>query len=299
LPEMLSEELLLPEAFLLKEKRDQHDSWIDFIIFVPMKIHNKPKKRFGQNFLQDENILNNIVKEINPQLNDTIIEIGPGYGALTQKLLASAEKLIAVEIDNELTQNLKEKYPELKLINEDFLETDLLKLSSSEKKLRIVGNIPYNITSPILFKLIENNKLIKDAVFMVQLEVAKRMTANRGTKDYGILAVVLKYFTDTSLCFKISPNVFYPKPKVYSALVHIRFKEMIDSEAEQKLIIQIVKAAFGNRRKTLKNSFGNSIFHEIDFSNSGIDLTLRAENLAVEDFRKLTSFVITDSPVRK
>jgi len=257
-----------------------------------MKIHNKPKKRFGQNFLQDENILNKIVKEINPQPDDLIIEIGPGYGALTQKLLSSTENLIAVEIDNELSSSLKEKFPDLHLINEDFLESDLSKLTSSGKKLRIVGNIPYNITSPILFKLIENNKLINDAVFMVQLEVAKRMTSDRGTKDYGILAVVLKYFSETKLCFKISPNVFYPKPKVFSALVHINFKEITYPEEEQKLFIQIVKAAFGNRRKTLKNSLGNSIFHEIDFSNSGIDMSLRAENLNVDDFIALTKFVL-------
>ncbi|HSW53592.1 MAG TPA: 16S rRNA (adenine(1518)-N(6)/adenine(1519)-N(6))-dimethyltransferase RsmA [Ignavibacteriaceae bacterium] len=260
-----------------------------------MKFHNKPKKRFGQNFLQDENILNKIVREINPQSDDAIIEIGPGYGVLTQKLLSATENLIAVEIDNELTESLRERFPQLNLINEDFLKTDLSKLSTQTKKLRIVGNIPYNITSPILFKLIENNKLIKDAVFMVQLEVAKRMTADRGTKDYGILAVVLKYFSETKLCFKISPNVFYPKPKVFSALVHIKFKEIIYPEEEQKLFIQIVKAAFGNRRKTLKNSLGNSIFHEIDFSNSGIDLSLRAENLSVDDFIKLTQFVRTSS----
>lgn len=260
-----------------------------------MKIHNKPKKRLGQNFLQDENILNKIVKEINPQEDDLIIEIGPGYGALTQKLFSVTKNLIAVEIDNELTNNLKEKFPKLHLINEDFLETDLSKLSSSEKNLRIVGNIPYNITSPILFKLIENNKLIKDAVFMVQLEVAKRMTANIGSKDYGILAVVLKYFTKTELCFKISPNVFYPKPKVYSALVHINFKNISPPQEEQRLFIQIVRAAFGNRRKTLKNSLGNSIFQEIDFSNSGIDLTLRAENLSVDDFITLTKYAVKHS----
>jgi 16S rRNA (adenine1518-N6/adenine1519-N6)-dimethyltransferase len=260
-----------------------------------MKIHNKPKKRFGQNFLQDENILNKIVKEINPQQGDSIIEIGPGYGALTQKLISVTENLIAVEIDNELTNNLEEKFPQLHLINEDFLETDLSQLSTDGKKLRVVGNIPYNITSPILFKLIENNKLIKDAVFMVQFEVAKRMTSNRGTKDYGILAVVLKYFTETELCFKISPNVFYPKPKVFSALIHIHFKKMQQSDEEQKMFIAIVKAAFGNRRKTLKNSFSNSIFHEIDFSNSGIDLTLRAENLSVDDFVILTRHAMKSS----
>ena len=256
-----------------------------------MKIHNKPKKRFGQNFLQDENILNKIVKEINPQTGDSIIEIGPGYGALTQKLTSATENLTAIEIDNLLTNELKVRFPNLRLINEDFLETDLSTLTSAKKKLRIVGNIPYNITSPILFKLIEDNKLIKDAVFMVQLEVAKRMTAQRGTKDYGILAVVLNYFAETKLCFRISPNVFYPKPKVYSALIHIQFKKMEESREEQKLFMAIVKAAFGNRRKTLKNSLSNSIFHKIDFSNSGVDLSLRAENLSVDDFIKLANYI--------
>lgn len=253
-----------------------------------MKFQKKPKKRFGQNFLQDENILNKIVREINPQPDDLIIEIGPGYGALTQKLLIATEKLIAIEIDKELANDLKNQFPYLHLINEDFLETDLSKICVEGKKLRIVGNIPYNITSPILFKLIKNNKLIKDAVFMVQLEVAKRMTAEKDIKDYGILSVVLGYFSDTGLCFKISPNVFYPKPKVFSALVHINFKDIAQPEEEQRLFIEIVKASFGNRRKILKNSLSNSIFHEIDFSNSGIDLSLRAENLSVDDFIILT-----------
>jgi 16S rRNA (adenine1518-N6/adenine1519-N6)-dimethyltransferase len=262
-----------------------------------MKIQNKPKKRFGQNFLQDENILNKIVKEINPQPDDLIIEIGPGYGALTQKLISATKNLTAIEIDKELADSIKDRFPQLQLINEDFLETDLSELTTQGKKLRVVGNIPYNITSPILFKLIENNVLIKDAVFMVQLEVAKRMTAERGTKDYGILAVILKYFTETKLCFKISPNVFYPKPKVFSALIHIHFKEMEQNENEQKLFTAIVKAAFGNRRKILKNSFSNSIFNEIDFSNSGIDLSLRAENLNVEDYMKLTKYVLNVSPI--
>jgi len=255
-----------------------------------MKFQNKPKKRFGQNFLRDENILNKIVKEINPQPDDQIIEIGPGYGALTKKLLSATENLIAVEIDHQLAKELRDRFPDSKILNEDFLETDLSKLTSQKERLRIVGNIPYNITSPILFKLIENNEIIKDAVFMVQLEVAKRMTATRGTKDYGILAVVLRYFSETRLCFKISPNVFYPKPKVYSALIHIIFRTIDQPEKEQRLFIEIVKAAFGNRRKTLKNSLSNSIFHEIDFSNSNIDLSLRAENLDVEDFVSLTKF---------
>lgn len=262
-----------------------------------MKYQNKPKKRFGQNFLQDENILNKILREINPQPEDHIIEIGPGYGALTQKLLSATGNLTAIEIDETLAKELKEKFHGLHLINEDFLETDLLEITSEKKKIRIVGNIPYNITSPILFKLIKNNALVEDAVFMVQLEVAKRMAADRGTKDYGILAVVLKYFTETKLCFKISPNVFYPKPKVFSALVHIKFREITQPREEQRLFIDIVRAAFGNRRKTLKNSFSNSIFNEIDFSNSGVDLSRRAENLSVDDFMILTKYVLNKTAV--
>jgi len=257
-----------------------------------MKIQNKPKKRFGQNFLQDENILNKIVKEINPQPDDLIIEIGPGYGVLTQKLFLANQNLIAVEIDKELASKLKMTISELNLINEDFLDTDITKLSTKGNKLRIVGNIPYNITSSILFKLIENNEMIDDAIFMVQYEVAKRMTANRGTKDCGILAVLLKYFTDTKLCFKISPNVFFPKPKVFSGLVHIYFNELKVSKEFQQIFIKIVKAAFGNRRKTLKNSLSNSIFAVNNFSESGIDLSLRAEQLEVSDFIKLTNTII-------
>lgn len=260
-----------------------------------MKFQQKPKKRFGQNFLQDENILNKIVKEINPQPDDLIIEIGPGYGALTKSLLSSTNNLTAIEVDKEIAKSLKENFPKLNLINEDFLDIDLSKLSSGKKKLRIVGNIPYNITSPILFKLIENNNLINDAVFMVQYEVAKRMTANRGTKDYGILAVLLNYFTETKLCFKISPNVFFPKPKIFSALVHIYFREVNEPKKFQENFIQIVKAAFGNRRKTLKNSFSNSKFANINFTDSGIDLSLRAEQLEVSDFIKLTNVLMNQS----
>ncbi len=130
---------------------------------------------------------------------------------------------------------------------------------------------------------------------MVQYEVAKRMTSQKGTKDYGILAVLLNYFTQTKICFKVSPNVFYPKPKVFSAVVHINFKKSDFTKEEQKLFIKIVKAAFGKRRKILKNSLSNSIFHKFDFSDSGIDLSLRAEQLDVMDFVTLTKFAAIQS----
>lgn len=247
----------------------------------------KPIKRLGQNFLKDKNILRKISEVINPQKDEKIIEIGPGEGALTEILANSGAEVIAIEIDKRVIEHLQSTYPAIKIINQDFLEVDLTQFHSSE--LRIVGNIPYNITSPIIFKLIENHHLIRDAVFMVQYEVARRITAKKGSKDYGILSVLLNYFAETEFCFKVSPNVFYPKPKVFSAVVKISFKKNFD-ESLNRTFIQIVKAAFGNRRKTLKNSLSNSIFAQLNFSGCEVDLSLRAEQLDLSDFIKLAEF---------
>ena len=171
-----------------------------------------PLKRFGQNYLQDQNIIKKIIAEIDPKENELIIEIGPGQGAITKMLLESKANLTAIEIDKRVIDDLQTRYTDLQLLQSDFLKLDLNQfIDSSEKKLRVVGNIPYNITSPILFKLFENNTIVQDAVFMVQYEVAKRMTAKMGSKDYGILSVLLEYFGSTKLAFKVSPNVFYPK----------------------------------------------------------------------------------------
>jgi len=182
----------------------------------------KPLKRFGQNFLHDKNILIKIVKEIDPKPDDTIVEIGPGRGALTEHIYGKVNNFIAVEIDKRVIDDLSLRFPGLQLIQADFLKMDLDSVYKSKgKRIRIIGNIPYNITSPIIFKAIKNTNLIDDVVLMVQEEVAKRMIANKGSKDYGILAVILKYFSEPKLCFKVSPNAFYPKPKVTSAIVHI------------------------------------------------------------------------------
>ena len=261
-----------------------------------MKFQNKPKKRFGQHFLKDHNILNKIVNEINYKPDDIVLEIGPGYGALTEKLFPLIKNFTAVEIDRNAAQHLKHSFEKINLIEKDFMDIEFDKLISTKgQKLRIVGNIPYNLTSPILFKLFENNKFISDAVIMVQHEVARRITAERDSKEYGILSVLASFFSETKFCFKISPNVFYPKPKVYSALIHLYFKELTSTVEEQKLFIKIVKAAFGKRRKILKNSLSNSIFNEIDFTGSGIDLSLRAENLSVKDFKTLTDYVLSNT----
>lgn len=250
-----------------------------------------PLKRFGQNYLQDQNIIKKIISEIDPKENELIIEIGPGQGAITQKLLESKASLTAIEIDKRVIDDLQTRLTDLQLLQSDFLKLDLNQfVDSSGKKLRVVGNIPYNITSPILFKLFENNTIVSDAVFMVQYEVAKRMTAKMGSKDYGILSVLLEYFGNTKLAFKVSPNVFYPKPNVDSAVVHIYFNDKRDNPEFNLLFKSIVKSAFGNRRKTLKNSLSNGIFAEVNFGKCGIDLSLRAEQLNVDDLIKLAEF---------
>ena len=258
-------------------------------------------KKFGQNYLADKNILKKIAEEINPQKEDLLLEIGPGYGALTEFLFAGCNNLTSVEIDTRVIDELKNKFPGLNVINADFLKYNISELlQNKNSKLRVAGNIPYNLTSPILFKLIENREIINDAVFLVQDEVAKRINAQMGTKDYGILSVILQYFSTTKYCFKVSPNVFIPKPKVFSAVIHLYFKDTSDNRLDEKLFIQIVKACFGNRRKTLKNSLSNSIFKAVDFSGCGIDLTLRAERLLINDFIQLTRFAesqLLKSPV--
>jgi 16S rRNA (adenine1518-N6/adenine1519-N6)-dimethyltransferase len=255
----------------------------------------KPLKKFGQNYLTDSNIIKKIISEISPKPNDNLIEIGPGLGALTGKLIETIPNFTSIEIDKRVISELRLKYPGLNLINDDFLNFNLNEIvKNKNEKLRIVGNIPYNLTSPILFKMFDFNQIIKDSILMVQWEVAKRITALKGTKDYGILAVLMQHFTYTKISFKVSPNVFYPKPKVHSAVIHISFKDDCLKELEKTYFIKIVKASFGNRRKTLKNSLSNSIFKTVNFFNSGIDLTLRAEQLDVKDFVNLAKYTLAN-----
>ncbi|MHB8930896.1 MAG: 16S rRNA (adenine(1518)-N(6)/adenine(1519)-N(6))-dimethyltransferase RsmA [Melioribacteraceae bacterium] len=253
-------------------------------------INHQPLKRFGQNYLVDKNIILKIVSEFAPGTNDVVIEIGPGTGSLTAELNSKVKKLYAVEIDKRVVESLALSFPSAHVINHDFIKLDLNKFSD-EKPLRIIGNIPYNITSPILFKLIENRPLIKDAMMMVQLEVAKRITAEEKSDDYGILGVLLNFFADTKICFKIPPTVFYPKPKVDSAIIHLDFSKELPLDLDFKLFIQVVKAAFGNRRKKLKNSLGNSIFADVKIDSDEFDTSRRAEELTIIEFVDLTRII--------
>lgn len=243
----------------------------------------KPLKKFGQNYLVDKNITRKIVEEISPEKTDKIVEIGPGKGSITELIYNRCRNLHLVEIDTRVIENLRQKFPEAEIINDDFLKLDLGKIGDG-RKIKVCGNIPYNITSPIIFKLITQRGGIKDAILMIQDEVARRIMAKPGTKEYGILSVILGYFTNVRYCFKISPNVFYPKPKVNSALIHIMFDKELSEGLNDIHFIQTVKAAFGNRRKTLKNSLSNSIFKNCDFSKISLDLSQRAETLSLNQF---------------
>lgn len=253
-----------------------------------MKEYPKPLKRFGQNYLVDQNIVKKIIKEFAPAQNDFIIEVGPGRGVLTEHLNKSQANVTAIEIDKRVIDELREKFLNVSFINNDFLKIDLFDLACG-KKLRIIGNIPYNITSPILFKLIDELETIQDALFMVQYEVAKRITSEPGTKDYGILSVILNYFFDINLCFKVPRTVFYPKPNVDSAIIKLKTKD-VKYDFDKQLFINIVKGAFGNRRKNLKNSYSNSIFKVYELSSFPVDLTKRAEEFEIADFLKIYNY---------
>lgn len=258
-----------------------------------------PKKSLGQNYLHDENICRNIVSAFNVKKNDLILEIGPGKGALTKYLISLTNNYAAVELDKYNCTILAEAFPGLKIINEDILKTDfnnVLKSFGKKKlKLRVIGNIPYNLTTPILFKLIDNRLVIKDVQLMMQEEVARRLTAKQNTKDYGILSVFTQTYTKPNLLFKVSKNCFYPKPKVDSRVAGLEFtNELINKVKNEEFFRKFVRGAFGTRRKTLRNSLKNTGIHvnelQIDF-----DFGRRAENLSVQEFIDLSNKVYSEN----
>jgi 16S rRNA (adenine1518-N6/adenine1519-N6)-dimethyltransferase len=257
-----------------------------------------PKRSLSQNYLTDENISRNIVKAFNTDENDVVIEIGPGHGVLTKYLLERTINLTAIELDKNNYNILKEKYPSLVILNQDFLLTDLQSVlqkysSVKDAKLCIIGNIPYNITSGILFKLVDNRHIIRGAQLMIQEEVALRITAKPNSKDYGILSVFLQIFSIPKLLFKVSANCFYPKPKVDSRIIKFDFNNEKENEIlDAAFFRKFVRTAFGTRRKTLRNSLKNM---NIDTNKLAIDFDFsrRAENLTPEEFIELSNEVFS------
>ena len=253
-----------------------------------MKKNSHPfRKKWGQNFLTDSNLLDRIVRTVEPQENDNFLEIGPGDGSLTELIFPKVKKMVVVEIDPLLIKHLsiRSDLDGLHIIHGDILIQDIEDLPI-EEPVRIVGNIPYNITSSIIFWLIEQLDFWDDAFIMMQKEVAQRLTANIGTKEYSRISVVVGAYLDMEMCFKIPPDVFIPKPKVESAIIRFTKKSSpIVADNQYVKFNKIVKMAFSKRRKMLRNSLNDfdipvSIQEEIDF-------TRRPETLSIEEFAKL------------
>lgn len=251
-----------------------------------------PRKRFGQHFLRDDNIIQAIINALHPKSDEQIVEIGPGLGALTFKLLPLVHKLIVVEFDRDLIPELKAKskaFGELIIHQADALEFDFSQLAHEPNSLRLIGNLPYNISTPLIFHLLENTQIIKDMLFMLQKEVADRIVAQVGDKAYGRLSVMVQYFCRAENLFPVPPSAFYPIPKVDSAVIRLIPHAKIPYLAKNfTLFADVVRLAFNQRRKTLRNSL-HTLINPEQLLHIGIEPTLRAENLSVEDFVKISN----------
>lgn len=253
---------------------------------------HQPRKRFGQNFLTDRNIVGKIVNAIAPRPGDNLVEIGPGLGALTLPLLEKAQRLQAVELDRDLIPQLKERCRgagELIVHEADALEFDFSTLAAPEKPLRLVGNLPYNISTPLLFHLIGYIPVIRDLHFMLQKEVVDRMAAVPDSPDYGRLSVMLQYHCRVEPLFAVPPAAFNPRPKVDSKIVRLQPHSAPPfPAANYRDFSALVKQAFGQRRKTLRNNL-KPMLESAAIAALDIDPGTRAETLSLGDFAKLAN----------
>lgn len=251
----------------------------------------KAKKYLGQHFLTDKNIAEKIVNSL--QAKDQykqVLEVGPGMGILSDFLLSKKDlETFLIDIDTESYDFLKKKYPQVgeRLINGDFLELDFK--SFFPGKLAVIGNFPYNISSQILFKVLDNRDQVSEVVGMFQKEVAERCAEKPGSKEYGILSVFLQAYYHVEYLFSVKPGVFNPPPKVTSAVIRLTRNEVDKLDCDEKLFWQVVKAGFNQRRKTLRNALSSLISKEVVCQDPMLDL--RAERLSVNDFVKLTNLV--------
>lgn len=264
----------------------------------------RARKELGQNFLKDPNLVERIVTLAGIGPDDAVLEIGAGLGAMTVFLGRRAGQVVAVEKDGHLVPLLKAELLACGLDHVQVLEQDILKLDITKlagdigRQLMVMGNLPYNISSQVLVKLIQARDVIKGAALMFQTELAERLCAGPGTKTYGRLSVLLQYCADLTVLREVRPEMFYPKPKVGSTVLGIAFKSVIDPEvSDEKLLIRVVQAAFGQRRKTLRNALSGSLLSlstqdaQAVLESAGIDARRRAETLAVEEFVRLTDTV--------
>lgn len=271
-------------------------------------VENKPKKSLGQNFLIDNNIINKIVGSFETDPGDTIVEIGPGEGSLTLKLVQLPISLIAVEIDTRAVETLKKKIglaDNFTIIEKDILEVELGELLNHyniTKKIKVIGNIPYYITSDIFFWIVENYKYISKVQLMMQKEVASRFIAKPRTKDYGILTIAANFISSSKVLFDVSANCFYPVPNVTSSVIQYQINEDIIKNRDIKELMQLVRASFSQRRKTLKNSLSaylskiniiapDELISEYNTLKDCNFFGKRAEELTVTDYLDLYDFI--------
>lgn len=256
---------------------------------------HKPRKRFGQNFLHDENVIQRIVNAIAPQQGEHLVEIGPGQGALTKQLLPLVGKMDAIELDRDLLEPLQQtcaSLGQLIIHSADALKFDFCSLlHTKEHKLRIVGNLPYNISTPLLFHLMEQRHCIQDMHFMLQKEVVERITAKPGNGQYGRLGIMLQYYCQAEQLFIVSPGAFFPPPRVDSAVFRLTPHSTPPFTAkDEKLLSQIVGQSFSQRRKTIRNNL-KGVIEESVLLELDIDPGLRPERLELEQFVKLANWL--------
>ena len=255
---------------------------------------HKARKRFGQNFLEDRSVVERILNAILPGPGERFIEIGPGQGALTSPLLQRLSELDVIEIDRELVQELRRLHPEDRLsIHEgDALQFDFSRIG---RDLRIVGNLPYNISTPLLFHLTNHAGCVRDAHFMLQREVVQRMGAPPGTSDYGRLSVMLQYRWNIDPLFDVPSSAFRPAPKVWSSVVRMVPHVVLPHVAtDETVFADVVKRAFGQRRKTLRNTLREQL-DASDFDRLDLDPTARGETLSVADFVRIANLIATEA----
>jgi 16S rRNA (adenine1518-N6/adenine1519-N6)-dimethyltransferase len=255
---------------------------------------HRARKRFGQNFLRDEGIVNGIIAAIHPQPGDHLVEIGPGQGALTGYLSASGCALDVIELDRDLVPGLLAAFsvnPRFRLHSADALKFDFASLVRDGAPLRVVGNLPYNISTPLIFRLLEQAALIRDMHFMLQLEVVDRLAAVPGNRHWGRLGIMAQYYCEVEKLFEVPPEAFNPRPKVQSAIVRLTPRPAATRpDCDADLLRQVVQSAFGQRRKTLRNNLKGLIDTD-GLETLGIDPGARAESLELSQFIEITAAI--------
>jgi len=255
------------------------------------RVYPKARKRFGQNFLNDQSVIDDIVAAISPKKGQHLVEIGPGRAAITEPLLQNSDRLDVIELDRDLVPLLKTKlaaYPHLTIHEADALSFDYRSLATDNELLRVIGNLPYNITTPLLFHLLEQYECIEDMCFMLQREVVERICAQPGGKQYGRLSIMVQYQCQAELLFIVPPEAFTPIPKVESAIIYLRpLATRRGGDVCIKSLGKIVTQAFSQRRKTIANTLKKLVSQDILIA-LGIDLGQRPETISVEQYVSIT-----------